>query len=74
MKSLPAKIDYNGSWVAANIHLEEKIIHLPEPMKVDIPLKSIDDLQQKKNILELSVKGKEGPIYRFSYQFSIVKE
>ncbi len=66
MKSLPAKIDNNGSWVAANIQLDEKIIHLPEPMKVDIPLKSIDDLQQKKNILELSVKGKEGQIYRIA--------
>ena len=66
MKTLPAKIDNNGSWVAANIQLDEKVLHLPEPLQNDIPLKSIDDLQQRKNILELSVKGKEGPSYRIA--------
>ena len=66
MKTLPAKIDNNGSWVAANIQIDEKVIHLPEPLTTDIPLKSIDDLQQRKNILELSVKGKEGPSYRIA--------
>ena len=55
MKSIPVKLDVNGKWLSEKIGLDEKSIHLPEPINAQIPIKSIDNVEQKKNILIFSV-------------------
>ncbi|MFA5395595.1 MAG: CheF family chemotaxis protein [Methanogenium sp.] len=55
MTEIPVKIEVDGTWIAAKIELDETSIHLPEPINKKIPIKSIDDVQQKKNVLTISV-------------------
>lgn len=54
MKSIPVKIDDNGKWISTKVGIDETSIHFPEPINIQIPIKSIDDVQQKKSILVLS--------------------
>jgi helix-turn-helix protein len=55
MTTIPAKFEANGTWISAKIELDETSIHLPEPLNTEIKIKSIDDVQQKKNIITISV-------------------
>ena len=58
MKTIPAKFEVDGKWISAKIGLDETTIHLPEPINAQILIKSIDDVQQRKNILTISVAEK----------------
>ncbi len=55
MKTIPAKIEAQGKWISAKIEIDETTIYLPEPVDTQILLKSIDDVQQRKNIITISV-------------------
>ncbi len=56
MTAIPVKIEVEGTWIAAKIELDETSIYLPEPINKKILIKSIDDVQQKKNVLTITVK------------------
>lgn len=58
MTTIPVKFEAEGKWISAKIGLDETAIHLPEPINTQILIKSIDDVQQKKNILTISVGEK----------------
>lgn len=55
MKSIPVKFESDGKWIASKIGIDETTIHIPEPINAQIPIKTIDDVQQKKNVLIISV-------------------
>lgn len=55
MKTIPVKFESEGKWISAKIGIDETTIHLPEPINSTILLKSIDDVQQRKNIITISV-------------------
>lgn len=55
MKTIPVKFEAEGKWISSKIGIDETKIHIPEPINAQIPIKSIDDVQQKKNILIISV-------------------
>lgn len=55
MNTIPVKFEVGGKWISAKIGIDETTIHLPEPINTQILLKSIDDVQQRKNIITISV-------------------
>ncbi|WAI01039.1 CheF family chemotaxis protein [Methanogenium organophilum] len=55
MKTIPVKFEAEGKWIPSKIGIDETSIHIPEPIDAQIPIKSIDDVQQKKNVLIISV-------------------
>jgi len=55
MNTIPVKLEVGGKWISAKIGIDETTIHLPEPINTQILLKSIDDVQQRKNIITISV-------------------
>ncbi|MDE4907084.1 hypothetical protein L0665_00380 [Methanogenium marinum] len=63
MKTIPVKFEAEGKWISAKIGVDETTINLPEPINTTILIKSIDDVQQKKNIITISV---EENIYRIA--------
>jgi helix-turn-helix protein len=63
---VPVKIEHQGSWVNAKVELQNDRLSIREPVGVEIPLKSIVDVQEKKNILTISVKGVTDATYRIA--------
>ncbi len=59
MKQIPVKIDRDGKWVTTKLGLGEDRIVIDAPLNSEIPLKSIIDLKEKKNTLDITLKGKE---------------
>lgn len=55
MKEIPVKFEADGKWISAKIGIDESVIYMPEPIDTRILIKSIDDVQQRKNILTISV-------------------
>jgi len=64
MKEVPVKIEVENRWVVSKIGIGEDRIHLHEPVNLDIPLKSIVDIEEKKNTLHIEVKGTPPTGYR----------
>jgi helix-turn-helix protein len=64
MKEVPVKIEVGDSWVVSKIGIGENKIHIYEPVNQDIPLKSIVDLEEKKNSLRIEIKGTPPVVYK----------
>ena len=60
MKEVPVKIEHGGKWVSGKIGIGEAKISLGAPVNKEIPIKSIDDLEVRKNVLIISIKGAGG--------------
>ncbi len=60
MKEVPVKIEVDNTWVVSKIGIGEDRIHIFEPVNQDIPLKSIVDLEERKNTLRIEIKGTSG--------------
>jgi helix-turn-helix protein len=63
---VPVKIEHAGAWVTTKILLGEDRLVIQEPLNVEVPYKSIVDVQEKKNLLILSVKGSAESTYRIA--------
>ncbi|MBP2132983.1 helix-turn-helix protein [Methanomicrobium sp. W14] len=59
MTQLPVKLEQKGKWISLKINLEEDKITIPGPVSVDIKIKDIDDLEEKKSILVINTKKSE---------------
>ncbi|WOF15616.1 hypothetical protein F1737_02400 [Methanoplanus sp. FWC-SCC4] len=57
MKQVPVKLEHNGKWMSLKIGFEEDKIIIPEPISEEIKIKSIDDIEEKKNMLIISTKN-----------------
>jgi helix-turn-helix protein len=64
MKEVPIKIEVGDNWVVSKIGIGENKIHIYEPVNQDIPLKSIVDLEEKKNSLRIEIKGTPPVVYK----------
>lgn len=73
MKSIPVKLNIEGKWSSAKLGMDEKTIQLPEPINTQIPIRSIDNVQQKKNILIFSVGEKDYQIATVPKALAILK-
>ena len=51
MKQVPVKIEHEGKWISAKLGVDEEKLVLPEPLSTEIKIESIDDLEEKKNII-----------------------
>jgi helix-turn-helix protein len=57
MKEVPVKIEHAGQWVVSKVGIGEDRIAFPAPLDREIPLKTIVDLVEKKNVLTIEVQG-----------------
>jgi len=64
MTEVPVKIEKDGKWVVSKIDIQKDIMALASPMNSNIPYKSVIDLEQKKNVLLITLKGKPPKILR----------
>lgn len=64
MKQVPVKIEHDGKWISAKLGIDEEKIVLPEPISAEIKIKSIDDLEEKKNIITINTK--KGDSYKIA--------
>ena len=57
MTEVPVKIEHQGGWVVTKITITPENIVFTEPFALEIPHKSITDLQERKSVLTITVKG-----------------
>lgn len=64
MKEVPAKIEYNNTWITVKIGVGEDRIALPDPINKEILFKSVSDVAEKKNVLIITVKTDVEAVYK----------
>ena len=66
MKEIPLKIEHAGKWSVIKAQVGEDRISFPAPVDKEILFKSIFDLEEKKNILIITVKGNPDTVIRIA--------
>ena len=61
MAVVPVKIEKDGKWVVSKIDIQKEGMTIAEPFSKNVPFKSVVDLEQKKNVLFITLKG-EPPV------------
>jgi taxis protein CheF len=64
MPEIPVKVEYEGKWLVTKIDVSQDQMTIKEPFNATIQFKSILDLEEKKNILSITVKGNPEKIFR----------
>ncbi len=64
MPEIPVKVEHEGKWLVTKIDVSQDQMTIKEPFNATIQFKSILDLEEKKNILSITVKGNPEKIYR----------
>jgi len=57
MKEVPAKVEFNNTWIVVKLGIAEDKIVIPAPVNLEIPYKSVNDLAEKKSTLIISYKA-----------------
>jgi taxis protein CheF len=57
MPEIPVKVEKEGKWVVTKIDVSQDQMTIQAPFNVTIIFKSVLDLEEKKNILDITVKG-----------------
>lgn len=66
MTEVPLKIEHDGKWIVVKAAVGDDRITIPSPIDKEILFKAISDLEEKKNILVLTVKGSPDSIIRIA--------
>ncbi|MFA6363559.1 CheF family chemotaxis protein [Methanoregula sp.] len=66
MKEVPLKIEYDGKWVVIKAGVGEDRISFPAPVDTEVLFKSVFNLEEKKNVLVITVKGNPDTIIRIA--------
>ena len=66
MTEVPLKVEHDGKWVVVKAAVGEDRITFPAPLDKEILFKSIFDLEEKKSVLVLTVKGNPDLIIRIA--------
>src|SRR5271157_409046 len=66
MPEIPVKVEKGGKWLVTKIDVSQDQMVIKEPFNVTIIFKSILDLEEKKNILHVTVKGNPEIIYHIA--------
>lgn len=64
MPEIPVKVEQDGKWLVTKIDVSQEQMTIKEPFNTTIVYKSILDLEEKKNILIITVKGTPEKVYR----------
>ncbi len=66
MAVVPVKIEKDGKWVVSKIDLQQESMTIAEPVGKAIPFKSIVDLEERKSLLIVTVKGEPPTVYKIA--------
>jgi len=66
MTELPVRIAKGDEWLNIKIDAQKDAISIPKPFNKEIPYKSIVDLEERKNVLTITLKGKDPVIYKMA--------
>ncbi len=66
MAEVPVKIEKGGTWVTTKIDINDDRMVLPDPFGVEIPYKNIIDLEERKSIIIVTIKGSPDVSYRIA--------
>ena len=66
MKEIPLKIEHAGKWEVIKAGVSEDRISFPAPLEREVLFKSVFDLEERKNILIITVKGNPDTIIRIA--------
>lgn len=66
MAVVPVKIEKDGKWVVSKVDLQQDSMTIAEPVGKAIPFKSIIDLEERKSLLVVTVKGEPPIIYKIA--------
>jgi taxis protein CheF len=64
MKEVPAKIEYNNSWIVIKLGVAEDRLVLPAPINKELLFKTVVDVAEKKNILIITTKTDAEAVYK----------
>jgi helix-turn-helix protein len=66
MTPMPVKLERNGAWIVAKIDLLDESLKVEDTVTIEIPYKSIVDVDEKKNVITLRMKGDQPPPLRIA--------
>jgi helix-turn-helix protein len=66
MTDVPVKIEHEGKWVVVQASIGEDRITFPAPVNKEVIFKSVFDLEEKKSILIINVKGTPDTVIRLA--------
>jgi len=66
MTEVPLKVEHDGKWAVVKASVGEDRITLPAPVEKEILFKSVIDLDEKKSVLTLTVKGTPDVLIRIA--------
>lgn len=66
MAVVPVKIEKEGKWVVSKIDLQQDSMTIAEPVGKAIPFKSVVDLEEKKSLLFITLKGDPPEVLRIA--------
>lgn len=66
MKEIPIKIEHDGKWIVVKAGVSEDKISFPAPVGTELIFKSVVDLEERKNLLVVSVKGNPDTLIRIA--------
>ncbi|MDD5419129.1 MAG: CheF family chemotaxis protein [Methanomicrobiaceae archaeon] len=66
MKSVPIKIEWNGSWIKTRMGIAEDRIAIAAPVDCEIPYRSVVDLFENKSQIVITTAGESACIYRIA--------
>jgi hypothetical protein len=64
MKEVPVKIQHNNEWIVVRMGITEDRIVLPAPVSKEILFRTVSDIAEKKNILQITVKTDTEKVYK----------
>ncbi|KAF5064368.1 Chemotaxis signal transduction system protein F from archaea [anaerobic digester metagenome] len=64
MKEVPVKIEQNGAWVGIRLAIDEDHMVIPAPVNRKVPFRDVVNLEERKNLLVVTVKGEPESVYR----------
>jgi len=64
MKEVPVKIEHNGAWASIRLGLEEDHLVIPPPINRKVLFRDVVNLEERKNLLIITVKGEPEVVYR----------
>ncbi len=64
MKEVPVKIEHNKQWIVIKAGVSEDRIAFPAPISKEILFKTISDIEEKKNLLIITVKTDTESVYK----------
>lgn len=66
MKEVPLKIEHNKEWLVVKAEVGDDRITFPAPVNQEVLFRSVIDLEERKNVLILTVKGETETIVKIA--------